>query len=405
MNDASNIAYYYPPPYWRLREADWIKSLLLFFDRIAILLPGYMYGRHRTGDPTLAGPLEDMGLLEILEPAEWVDGEVTRRLADIVTGLVDDGAFDGLPEPEYFRELSASRVGYCADVELADSLIGKLRDKGLCEPSRDGGVSVRLHPTVRTTFLVLLAQLLRGAARRRGDVLHPATGDDEAIRDFAKVMSMDWAPSSSGVIEFDLEPAGIDLSAVPLDDLLRFREERGSAHRKYMLDLRRFMAEIASVVAWQRRPARIRARRGFGTHAENYRGPENRHLLFLPVRHSEKLRARLKILSSDIKRAGFFQPRTRETTSPATSGPGNRTEAGRRKGFHDDQLQQRLLLLFSSNSPPLAVSPEEIEVFKRYRPARVASRGSGPRASQAAVPASGKSRTCREAGSRRPGPP
>ena len=260
MNDAPNIAYYYPPPYWMSHETDWIKSLLLFFDRVAILLPGYMYGRHRTGDPTLAGPLEDMGLLEILEPAEWVDGEVTRQLVDIVTGLVDDGAFDGLPETGYFHELSASRVGYCADVELAGSLIGKLRDKGLCEPSRDG-VSVPLHPTVRTTFLVLLAQLLRGAARRRGDILHPATGDDEAIRDFAKIMSMDWAPSSSGVIEFDLEPAGIDLSAVPLDDLLRFREERGSAHRKYMLDLRRFMAEVASVGDAGAREELLRERR------------------------------------------------------------------------------------------------------------------------------------------------
>lgn len=260
MNDQPDIAYYYPAPYWTLRETDWIKSLLLFFDRVAILLPGYMYGRHRTGDPTLAGALEDTGLLEILEPAEWVDGEVTKQLADIVTGLVDAGAFDGLPRTEPFRELSASRIGYCADIELADSLIGKLRDKDLCEPSRDG-VSIPLHPTVRTTFLVLLAQLLRGAASRRGRILHPATGNSDAMGDFAKVMSMDWVPSSSGVIEFDLEPAGIDLSAVPLDDLLRFREEHGTAHRKYMLDLRRFMAEIASAEGAQERKALLRERK------------------------------------------------------------------------------------------------------------------------------------------------
>ena len=260
MNERPDVAYYYPVPYWMSRETDWIKSLLLFFDRVAILLPGYMYGLHRTEDPTLAGSLEDMGLLEILEPAEWVDGEVTKQLADIVTGLVDAGAFDGLPGTGFFLELSASRVGYCADIELADSLIGKLRDKGLCEPSRDGA-SIPLHPTVRTTFLVLLAQLLREAARRRGSILHPATGNSDAIGDFAKVMSMDWVPSSSGVIEFDLEPAGIDLSAVPLDDILHFRKEHGTAHREYMLDLRRFMAEIASAEGAQEREALLRERK------------------------------------------------------------------------------------------------------------------------------------------------
>lgn len=79
MNERPDVAYYYPAPYWMPRETDWIKSLLLFFDRVAILLPGYIYGLHRTEDPTLAGSLEDMGLLEILEPAEWVDGEVRTR--------------------------------------------------------------------------------------------------------------------------------------------------------------------------------------------------------------------------------------------------------------------------------------------------------------------------------------
>jgi hypothetical protein len=35
----SELAYYYPEPYWLARESSWVKSLLLFFDGIAILLP------------------------------------------------------------------------------------------------------------------------------------------------------------------------------------------------------------------------------------------------------------------------------------------------------------------------------------------------------------------------------
>jgi hypothetical protein len=30
-----DVAYYYPAPYWAFEESDWVKSLLLFFDRVA----------------------------------------------------------------------------------------------------------------------------------------------------------------------------------------------------------------------------------------------------------------------------------------------------------------------------------------------------------------------------------
>ena len=32
-----------------------VVTLLLFFDKVSILLPGYMYGRHHFADPVLAG--------------------------------------------------------------------------------------------------------------------------------------------------------------------------------------------------------------------------------------------------------------------------------------------------------------------------------------------------------------
>ena len=92
-----DTAYYYPAPYWRAREGDWIKSLLLFFDKVAILLPDYMWGRHTDADPTLAGPLEERGLLRVLEPNEWFDAEVLDKLADIMVELLAGGVFNGLP--------------------------------------------------------------------------------------------------------------------------------------------------------------------------------------------------------------------------------------------------------------------------------------------------------------------
>ena len=55
------VAYFYPEPYWTDSEGDWIKTLLPFFDSVAILLPKYMYDRHLDSNPWLAGPLEEQG--------------------------------------------------------------------------------------------------------------------------------------------------------------------------------------------------------------------------------------------------------------------------------------------------------------------------------------------------------
>ena len=239
-------AYYYPAPYWLASEGEGIKSLLLFFDEVAILLPQYMYGRHTAADPTLAAPLEEQGLLRILEPNEWIDSEMTRQLAEIILNLLTHGVFDGLPKEKHFAELSQSRMGYGADVELADSVAEELQKKGLARPSEDG-VSIPLHPAVRTMFLVILGQLARRAGERRGMNLHPATNSSRAAVDVVEALSRPAMPSCGHVISFDLEPASLDLSSVPLEDVLQLRTDHGKAHRQYMRSLRGFIFELSQM--------------------------------------------------------------------------------------------------------------------------------------------------------------
>ena len=204
MNERPDVAYYYPAPYWGLDEVSWVKSLLLFFDKVSILLPEYMYGRQYVADPVLAEPLEDRGLLEVLEPKTWIDEEMTKSLAEAMSGLLANGVFDDLPTEVLFRELSQSRMGYAADVDLAQSLVSELRAKGLAKPSEDG-VSIPLHPTVRTTILVILAQLARSAGSKRNLLVHPATHDERALHDLINTLSREQMPSRESVIAFDLE--------------------------------------------------------------------------------------------------------------------------------------------------------------------------------------------------------
>lgn len=97
-------AYYYPEPYWLAQEGSWIKSLLLFFDEIAIMLPDYMDGRHVVADPTLARPLADQCLLRVLQPEWFVDQATTQKLTDVIESLITTGAFDSL-DADHFAEL------------------------------------------------------------------------------------------------------------------------------------------------------------------------------------------------------------------------------------------------------------------------------------------------------------
>lgn len=254
--DLSEFAYYYPEPYWLAHEGAWIKSLLLFFGGVAILLPNYMSGRELVADPSLAGPSADLGLLRVLQPEWFVDDQLATRLAESMVGLIVGGAFDSpVGEAGAFAELSMSRMGFA---ELSASRMGsrdrgvfemihdELKARGLALDSQDG-VSIPLRPDVRVAYLMLLAQEAREAGRRHGLDLHPTTngqGAEDAVRSFLELAPM---PSREDVVAFDLATASIDLDAIPLDEVLDFRHQNATEHRVYLVNLRQFVAEITTV--------------------------------------------------------------------------------------------------------------------------------------------------------------
>lgn len=238
------FAYYYPEPFWAMNQGDWLKTLLLFFDGIAILLPRYMRGRHEAADPVLAGPLEDRGLLKVLEPETFIDQQTTESLSDCMVNLITSGVFDDLDRDIYYQELSASRMGWDSDVELASMVIEELRSRDLARASEDGA-SVPLHPEVRRTVLVLLSQLNRAAGRRNGLDLHPVTDRTVTVDELLSTLGREPMPSAGHVVALDLEAVTLNLETVPLDEVLDFREEYGPVYRAYARDLRRFLSELS----------------------------------------------------------------------------------------------------------------------------------------------------------------
>ena len=162
---------------------------------------------------------------------------MTEQLAEVMVELLTNGAFDDLPEEKHFHELSNSRLGFSSDVELAAMLVEELVAKGLARPSEDG-VSVPLHPTVRTTVLVVLGQLSRPAGARRNLALHPIANKPQEIDNLIRTWAREQMPSAGRVINLDLHQVSFDLDPVPLDELLEFRYEHRDGHKAYIRNLR-----------------------------------------------------------------------------------------------------------------------------------------------------------------------
>ena len=241
---SKEIAFYYPGPMWR--GSDWIKTLILFFDGIGLLLPNYMQGKPEYEDPTIALPLKDKGLLHILEPEKIVDKEATQTLSTAMVEIIKSGGLDSLDKNTRFHEISYSRLGGYGDEKLAKQLLLDLKAKGLAKDSEDG-VSIPMHPMVRSLILVLLSQILRPYGEKLGAELSPATDRPDVIEALKELLSLPNAPSAPHVVALDLETVSVDLRLVPMDEVLGFRETHRKEHRAYIRSIRTLTRELSKL--------------------------------------------------------------------------------------------------------------------------------------------------------------
>jgi hypothetical protein len=147
-----------------------------------------------------------------------------------------------------------SRLGYYGDESLAKMIFEELKNRNLAKDSEDKK-SVPLHPIVRSLILVLLAQILRPYGATMNAELSPATDVPQLVEALSELLDVSPAPSRAAVITFDLNTVSVDLGPVPIDEVLRFREENLSAHRRYCLSVRKFAQELSRLPAQERKTA------------------------------------------------------------------------------------------------------------------------------------------------------
>jgi hypothetical protein len=239
------VAFYYPNPVWR--HGDWIKNLILFFDGVALLVPDYMAEKPERVDPAIVVGLRQKGLLHIITPETAVDQSAAEKLAGVMSDMITSGLFDALGNASaVFHELSYSRLGGYGDEGLANMILEELKIRGLARDSEDG-VSIPMHPAVRSLILVLLAQILRPKGRELGLDLSPATDRPDVVQALKELLALPNQPSSGDVVASDLLTVGVDLSAVPIDEILDYRQQNLAAYGAYRRSLRRFLRDFASM--------------------------------------------------------------------------------------------------------------------------------------------------------------
>lgn len=298
----AQVAVYHPWPLLTPQSIGaWAKNMMLFFDQVALIAPATAAETMRPDDKSTIFPLVEQGLFRFLDPATLVDetaaNQILNFLLEAATApnarLAPDETGDNRrrrwEKTERDRQLSEpiggmlnwheiiSREWYSTSsheegwgvvysgrdarngtlhldrsvVEAAEMIWQELFRRGLAVERTDLQ-PLLLHPSIWATLEALIVYALQPAGLNLGMEFHPCTNEETLLSGTMRLVRGSLPPSQAEIIESDLNLIGVDLSLVPLDEVLAFREAHGKQYRDYAISLRSFMAELAPMAESER---------------------------------------------------------------------------------------------------------------------------------------------------------
>lgn len=229
--------------------------MLLFFDGVAVLVAWNDRKILVSGQEETVYPLQEAGLLHILDPGDVIDRDVGNALTEFVLEIATSDQRELLRDPSSPRsqallgDMWSSPPALTHEERAASDMVWEeMRRRGyVSRIMRDR--SIYLDTSAWAAILAFLAQALRPAGRSLGLDLQPATDNPKLLSGFRTVLdreSRDPAISMANVVAFDLEQVAFDLSGVPIVDLLEFRQQHGGEYQRYASNVRTFAQEVAS---------------------------------------------------------------------------------------------------------------------------------------------------------------
>lgn len=250
-DSAKDYLYYATDWIWPEDYDGKIKSLLLFFDGVTLSLPEELLPGVIDRSPALAQPLFEKQMLINLPPEDSLTPASSSQLAEALTQWIHDNPGDhGMAFHEGPATITSMHWGDRTDRQIAKAqrFTEKMQHMGLARAT-DG--LWKLSPQVHLLVLMAYCRSLQEAIAQRSDltlqpVLDLRTGGwirpqmlFEAITRRSDPRIPIKSPRSAvQVIESDWHEVGVDLTNVPLDEILDFRAEHREGFSSYTHGLR-----------------------------------------------------------------------------------------------------------------------------------------------------------------------
>ncbi|MFF7976713.1 hypothetical protein [Streptomyces sp. NPDC007905] len=247
---AKDYLYYATDWIWPRNHDAHIKSLLLFFDGVALSLSTDLAADVLDRSPDLAQPLHDKGLLINLDPAAHLSADAANRLASGLTewlerqpdprsSLLPPLTWDPVPDamPRMTGTLLDGHWG--AGVLEAVRFERAMQRQGLAVPI--SGKLWLVSRNLRKVILLAYCRALHREVQASDITLQPVMVDHRQAPSWPMLPGDEQfrrSQNTQRVIKADWQQIGADLSAVPLDEVLDFRSQHGSDFRAYARGLR-----------------------------------------------------------------------------------------------------------------------------------------------------------------------
>ncbi|MFD7677452.1 hypothetical protein [Streptomyces sp. NPDC060187] len=252
-DSAKDYLYYASNWAWPVEREGSIKSLLLFFDGIAYSIPAESLDRSIERSPAVAQPLLEKGMLINLAPTEILAPDTSAQLAAVLSQWINDHP-EWRHNTGHFVPLTrtSQHWGDRRDRQIreAEAFTQTLRTLGLAQATAEAELW-QLPPQVFFLVLAAYSAALQYAVQQRSDItLQPVfelLGPyRRAGRHFGNVMGSPFMQSRgvSRIVQSDFTEVGVDLTDVPLDEIIDFRNKHKESFRAYVDGLRNLLTTM-----------------------------------------------------------------------------------------------------------------------------------------------------------------
>lgn len=252
-------ALFYDAPLSTPEDIALLKSMLLFFDDIAV----FSTPERRSGppmiDPNLAAPLAERGLLQFLDPRGVTSSHAGVIVRAALHRAVMENAEDWLAAAtagDWHIDVPRlqGRFSGSAPVETSASpasrgpgsleLFKLLAQEGLLFPDESTDGELAMIPGIASVANSILAQAVRATSGEQGRTIEPVSTRRDEARVFTAILE-DAVENvgTSHIVTSELSAVSCDLAQVEPDDLLDFRARHQGEFRAYVLALQALVAQ------------------------------------------------------------------------------------------------------------------------------------------------------------------